>query len=92
MTQTTLQKPTTALFKRVPVGARGQIVLPIEMRRALGIEQGDQVTLKLEEGKITLETQQQVHANLLGKYAYIKESLADELHLERRAEAAKKWL
>lgn len=42
------------LEKRATVTAKGQVVIPIDMRRALGIEDGAPVVFTLEEGFLTL--------------------------------------
>jgi len=79
------------ISKRVTVNARGGITLPLEMRRALELEKGDLVLLTLEDGKITLESQQHIHDRIRGKYAMLGVSLMEELLQERRDEVAKKW-
>jgi AbrB family looped-hinge helix DNA binding protein len=84
----TNQMPTQ---KRVKVNARGGITLPLEMRRALKLEKGDEVLLIVEDGKITLESQQHIHDRIRGKYAMPGVSLMEELLQERRDEAAKNW-
>lgn len=38
-----------------PVDALGRIVIPAEMRRALGIGEGDRLSLSLDGGRIVLE-------------------------------------
>lgn len=74
----------------VEVGANGEIVLPEQMRRQLGIEPGTRVLLELDDDEVrvlTRETsvkrmQEQLRPSLEGK-----PSMVDELLAERRREA-----
>jgi AbrB family looped-hinge helix DNA binding protein len=59
-------------FQRVTrVGAKGQLVIPSELREALKLETGDAVTLQLEGGRIVLEARKTVILGIVGKYAAI---------------------
>jgi AbrB family looped-hinge helix DNA binding protein len=59
-------------FQRVTrVGAKGQLVIPSELREALRLESGDAVTLQLEGGRIVLEARKTVILGIVGKYAAI---------------------
>lgn len=40
----------------VSVAENGRLCLPVELRRALGLEKGGQVTLELEDGEVRLLT------------------------------------
>jgi AbrB family looped-hinge helix DNA binding protein len=70
----------------------GRLVIPVEYRRALGIEVGDEVILQLEEGELWIMTRaeaikraQEIVARRVGR----GRSLRAELSAERRAEAAR---
>ncbi len=39
----------------VQLGKRGQLTLPSEVRRALGLKPGDALAVRLEEGRVVLE-------------------------------------
>ena len=39
----------------VQLGKRGQLTLPAEVRRALGLKPGDALAVRLEEGRVVLE-------------------------------------
>jgi len=39
----------------VQLGKRGQLTLPAEVRRALGLKPGDALVVQLEEGRVVLE-------------------------------------
>lgn len=57
-------------FQRVTrVGAKGQLVIPSELREALKLETGDAVTLQLEGARIVLEARKTVILGIVGKYA-----------------------
>jgi AbrB family looped-hinge helix DNA binding protein len=38
------------------VSSKGQVVIPAEVRKHLGIERGDKLIFRLEEGKVELKT------------------------------------
>ena len=80
----------TELLKEATLSAKGQIVIPAEMRAALHLAPGDKLIL-IQQGKsITLERFDDVLDALEGKYANPNRSLAEELHEERQAEVRKK--
>ncbi len=74
---------------RTRVNENGRVVIPSSFRKALGIEVGDEVVLRIEDDELRITTQQrriqraQRHAR-----QYVKGgSLVDELLAERRAAA-----
>jgi AbrB family looped-hinge helix DNA binding protein len=70
----------------------GRVVIPAEHRRALGLEIGDEVILRVEGGELRILTrteaikraQEKVRRHVKGS-----RSLVDELSAERRAEAGR---
>ncbi len=76
----------------VIVGPDGRIVIPVQYRRALQIEPGDEVRLKMENGELRIigrkAAVEQAQA-LVRKFVPEGVSLSDELIAERRAEAAR---
>ena len=56
----------------VKLGAKGQLVIPIELREALKLEAGDVVMVQLEGARLVLERRKTVIVSLLGKYALPK--------------------
>jgi AbrB family looped-hinge helix DNA binding protein len=77
---------------RTTVNAAGRIVIPAAYRRALGIKQGDEVILRLEEGEVRIITPAQAIRRaqaLVRRYVPAGRSLVDELIAERRAESAR---
>lgn len=78
--------------KTVPatVAPNGRLVVPLEIRRAAGLEGGGKVLARAEGGRIVLETVEAAVARaqaLARHYGNPERSLADELIAERRAEA-----
>ena len=76
---------------RMRVNENGRIVIPAAFRRALGIEVGDEVVLRLQDDELRITTQQhriQRAQERARKYLPPGTSLVDELLAERR-EAAK---
>jgi AbrB family looped-hinge helix DNA binding protein len=71
---------------------QGRILIPAEYRRALGIREGDLVTLMIEDGVLQVIT---VPEGIRRAQAIVRQhvpagvSLVDELLAERRAEAAR---
>jgi bifunctional DNA-binding transcriptional regulator/antitoxin component of YhaV-PrlF toxin-antitoxin module len=66
-------------------------VLPAEYRRALGIQVGDEVVLRLEGETVRVLTRRQAireAQEIVRRYVPADRSLADELIEERRREAA----
>lgn len=76
---------------RTRVADGGRIVLPAEYRRALGIQVGDEVVLRLEGETVRVLTRRQAireAQEIVRRYVPADRSLADELIEERRREAA----
>ncbi len=77
---------------RLRVNENGRIVIPAAFRKALGIEIGDEVVLRLQEDELNITTQQrrvQQAQQRARKYLKPGTSLVDELLHERR-EAARR--
>ena len=73
------------------LGKSGRLVIPVELRRELGVEAGDEVILRLDEEGLHVSTPAQA---LVRAQAFVKglglegRNLAGELVAERRREAA----
>ena len=75
---------------RTRVTEGGRIVLPARLRKALGLEVGDEVLLSLQDGEVRIQTLDQAIRRAQELYRrHIPEdrSLADELIAERRRES-----
>lgn len=69
----------------------GRIVIPAADRKALGLNVGDEVILRLDDGELRLFTRLQAiwrAQELMRRYLPDDRSLVDELIAERCAEAA----
>lgn len=71
------------------LGERGRLVLPAQLRRALGLGAGDNVVLELEGEEVRLVPSRTVAARFRGLLGerFRERSLVDELIAERRGEA-----
>lgn len=57
----------------VKLSAKGQLVIPNDLREALKLEAGDVVMVQLEGARLVLELRKTVIVSLLGKYALPKQ-------------------
>ena len=73
------------------VGKQGRIVIPAEVRKQLGIKEGDVLSLWVENGRLNLATSGYLEAALEAFRKGIPEgaSLVDDLLQERRREFLK---
>jgi AbrB family looped-hinge helix DNA binding protein len=74
------------------VGPQGRVVIPAALRQAMGIEPGSVLVAQVLDGKLVLETQEQVLNQFFSRFAQARMqargSVADELIAERRGQAA----
>jgi AbrB family looped-hinge helix DNA binding protein len=90
---TTQVTPTKKVLKaRTRIGAGGRVVIPAEIRRELGLEEGEPVVLRVEDGELRIwsisEGIRRAQA-IASKYIIPGQSVVDELIAERRAEVAR---
>ena len=74
------------------VSAGGRVVIPAELRKELGIKDGDEVLLRLDDGAVRLWTKAMARKwaqDFVCSRIPPGVSLADELIRERREEAAR---
>lgn len=74
---------------RVKISESGRVTIPAEFCKALGVEEGDELILRLDEEELRLLTSKQVISEaqaVVRRYAAKNRSLADELIAERREE------
>ncbi|WP_238720013.1 AbrB/MazE/SpoVT family DNA-binding domain-containing protein [Nitratireductor alexandrii] len=86
-----VDRPARQLLKgRLQIGAGGRIVIPAEMRAAMGVSEGDSLLARVIDGELRLLSQD---AALQKAQALVRQvvpegvSLVDELIAERRLEA-----
>lgn len=72
------------------LGQQGRLVIPAEVRSALGLAPGDRLHLHLTGRRLVLERQQDAASELRGLAAVVpgSRSLVEELLAERRQAAA----
>lgn len=76
---------------RVKVSAGGRVLIPARMRKALGIEEGDELFVSYDEDRLILTSRTAAlrDAQTLAKKFRTDRSPADELIEERSREAAR---
>jgi AbrB family looped-hinge helix DNA binding protein len=78
------------LEARTRVNENGRVVIPSSIRKALGIEVGDEVMLRIEDDELRITTQQRrIQRAQRRARQYVKPgtSLVDELLADRRKAA-----
>jgi len=73
----------------VRIGERGRLVLPAELRRRAGFEEGQELVLSYDNGVLRLATREQLARAGRGMFAHAgsDRDLISELIAERRREA-----
>ena len=81
---------TTGMDATLVLGQQGRLVIPAEIRAALGLAPGDHLHLHLNGSRLVLERQQDAVAELRALAADVPKSrsFVEELLAERRAAAA----
>ncbi|HTQ16965.1 AbrB/MazE/SpoVT family DNA-binding domain-containing protein [Mycobacterium sp.] len=71
------------------LGKQGRVVIPAEIREALGLSAGDRIHVRVDGRRIVMERPQDAIDELrsLGRDRAVNRSLVEELLAERRAEA-----
>jgi AbrB family looped-hinge helix DNA binding protein len=79
----------TRLSGTARLDERGRLVLPVAMRRRIGLQAGDEVRISEEaDGVLRIESRRAAARALVGSAGRAERSVVDELLAERRAEAA----
>jgi AbrB family looped-hinge helix DNA binding protein len=73
----------------VHLDRQGRLVIPVSLRRMLGLEEGDRLIAREESGRLVLEKRETLKQQLKARFAQVPQerSLADELIAERRVAA-----
>jgi len=73
----------------VRFGPDGRVLVPVELRRALGVTPGEPLVARVIERQLVIERRADALRRVQGRFATIPEgvSLADELIEDRRREA-----
>jgi AbrB family looped-hinge helix DNA binding protein len=56
---------------QVRVGPQGRIVVPVELRRILGIGPGDTLVARVEDGRVVLEKRENVLARVRRRFGRV---------------------
>ena len=74
---------------QVRLGPQGRIVVPVELRRELGLEEGTEMAIRSDGRRLILEPRTEVLRRLRRRFSKVPDglSLADELASDRREEA-----
>jgi antitoxin PrlF len=75
----------TALTVRL--GPQGRLVVPVELRRELGFDEGSELAIRSDGRRLILEPRSEVLRRLRRRFAEVDVSLADELAADRGEEA-----
>jgi AbrB family looped-hinge helix DNA binding protein len=73
----------------VSVGPKGRVVIPPEIRRQLGIDEGSELIALVEGQAVVLVPRSAIKSRLRSMFADVEVSMVDELLAERRAEASR---
>ncbi|WP_287605359.1 AbrB/MazE/SpoVT family DNA-binding domain-containing protein [Thiothrix sp.] len=73
----------------IAIGQNGRLVIPTAMRKALNLQEGQRLRLRLENDSIIMEKPVDIVKKLQHRFRKVSASLANELIQERRQEAVK---
>ncbi len=76
----------------IPVQENGRMILPAELRRALGVGKGDRVVILTSEDGVELTTAQRARHRAQERFRHLVPegvSVVDEFLAEKRAEVAR---
>ena len=74
---------------RVSVGPKGRVVIPVEVRRELGIREGSELVAIVEGQAVVLVPRSAIKSRLRSMFADVGVSMSEELLDERRREASR---
>ncbi len=80
-----MSDPNTPVSVRF--GAQGRLVVPVPLREALGFKLGDPLVVRVQEGRLVVESRESVVRRMQERFGVPGRSLVDELIAERRREA-----
>jgi AbrB family looped-hinge helix DNA binding protein len=79
----------TGSVNGIQLGSKGRLVVPAALRRELGINAGERLSIRVENGALIVEPRRTVEWRLRQRFRNVDPnvSLCDALIAERRAEA-----
>ena len=72
----------------VSVGPKGRVVIPVQVRRELGIREGSELVALVEGEAVVLVPRSAIKSRLRSMFAGVGVSLREELLEDRRREAS----
>jgi AbrB family looped-hinge helix DNA binding protein len=82
----------TKLHARAKLNANGRLVIPAAVRKMLGLEPGDELIMRVEDGELRLSTRRQALARarrMIRQYIPAEVDLTQSLIDDRREEAGR---
>jgi len=78
-----------AIMASVRLGRQGRLVIPADLRRKLGLNDGDELVARDEDGRLVIERRSAVLTRIRRRLQALpaEVSLVDDLLAERRREA-----
>ncbi len=77
---------TTAI--EVRIGESGRLVIPAELRHQLGLNAGDRLVARIEEGRLVFEKAETIKQRLKQRFAHLKgKGVIGDLIADRQAAA-----
>ena len=73
----------------VSVGPKGRVVIPVELRRELGIREGSELVALVEGEAVVLVPRSAIKSRLRSMFADVGVSMREELLEDRRREASR---
>jgi bifunctional DNA-binding transcriptional regulator/antitoxin component of YhaV-PrlF toxin-antitoxin module len=74
---------------RVRISNQGRLVVPVALRRELGVEPEDVLVAWIEDGRLIFRRRDDIQQEIWDMVGHIEGSLVDDLIAERRREAAR---
>ena len=71
----------------VRLGPQGRLVVPVELRRELDLDEGSELAIRSDGRRLILEPRSEVLRRLRRRFADVDVSLTDELAADRTEEA-----
>jgi AbrB family looped-hinge helix DNA binding protein len=74
---------------QVRLGPQGRLVVPVELRRELGLEEGTEMAIRSDGRRLILEPRAEILRRLRRRFSKVPDgiNLANELTADRREEA-----
>lgn len=86
--ESTTNFDVTNLSVQATLGTDGRLLIPAALRDAVGIKRGERLTLRVEDGRIVVESWKSTIKRIQDMLAHLKvpgQSVVDEFLAERRA-------